>query len=522
MKVATMKRSICKIQGVNRHQNWACPYLIEEEFESGGTAFFVDPKLFGSSFPVENKSARYLLTNFHVVSHYTTRYAILEWPERNQSYITAEVLFVAPNLDVAILVIDTKLPQPKWQMGDHIDWLLSIKPLRVDIKNIHKGNSQAIRAIGFPHLCGDYQISDGLLSSRGMGMLSCDISLNSGNSGGPLFLKKTMAVIGICTAAISDSERIGLAVPLQQIGRFFQHWCTWDDTILRLPSWGMTLKNLSHDYMQYKKIEAAFTGGLVKEVIPGQAVDQAKIKEGDIIMGLESKDSRGEIVKFKVDMFSQVKFCSTDKRVQIDTVEFLLNLDPNYLKVHYHRKGKIFSVDVLPDIIEFKCRVRYPSYEEEIPYCLFGGMCFSDLHVNMLDASVDDEEEEEETGAFDHSVLHQLKTTKGMENIVICTHINPQSYPVFASDIAENEQIVKVNRTKIKDCNHLNTVLDKVCRNFYAGEGSDFCVFHTTNNSHVFSLFKLSIQEREDNEKMQLPVLLRLLKLKKQRKRKRG
>lgn len=517
-QVSKIKRSIVKIQGVNRSFNWTQPYLIEHEYESGGTAFFVDPVLFGEAFPVKPNS-RYLLTNFHVCQNYITPYAILEWPERNKSYLTAEVIFVAPNLDVAILELNMNLPQTKWRVGDYVEWVSSIKNLKVDVKNIHKGNSQPIRCVGFPNLQGDYQISDGSLSSRGLGMLSCDLSLNSGNSGGPLFLKKTQSVIGICTATVAESERISLAVPMQEIFRFFQYYTDYSTTILRLPCFGVSLRKLTVDYMEYKGIDQAFTGGLVKDVIKNQACDLAKLKKGDIIMGLETKDPQGKIVKFKVDPHGQVQFCSTDKRVKIDTMEFLLNLDPNYLKIHYFRKGKIHETDVVLRPIDFQVRARYPHYEK-IDWCVFGGMTFLNLSLNMLDPTVDEDSDgEDDAAAYDHSLLHTLKTTKGMENIVICTNITPQSYPVYASDITENEQIIKVNKTKIKCVKHLGEVLDNVAKDYYSGK-SEFVIFHTTNNTHYFSLEKLSEQEREDNEKVPYNIVLRLLKKRNRRKRK--
>ena len=49
-------------------------------------------------------------------------------------------------------------------------------------------------------------------------MIQLNISFNGGNSGGPLFFKNK--VIGICTASISDSEALGLAMPINQIIRF--------------------------------------------------------------------------------------------------------------------------------------------------------------------------------------------------------------------------------------------------------------------------------------------------------------
>jgi len=515
--IQKVKRSICKVQGVNRAYNWSEPYLLETEYENGGTAFFIDPlALMGPAFvqTERQKQCRYLLTNFHVVQHYNTSFCILEWPERKNSYITAKIKHVVPNLDVAILEVDPTSPQPKWWQGDAAYWLESIKNCALDTKNIIKGNSQSVKCIGFPNLQSDYQISDGSMSSRGLGMLQLDISFNGGNSGGPLFLKSK--VIGICTASVSDCERLGLAVPIQEIYRFFTFWCTYDDMILRLPCWGVQCKHLTSDYLAYKKIDAAYQGALVKRVLDNQAADQAGIRKGDILVGIETREN-GVEKKYNIDNFGNVQVPWTDKRVGLESVEFMLNLDPAHVVLHYYRNKKIHQTPIQLEQIEFQVRTRYPFYEH-LDYTVFGSMVFSDLHLNHLNDEYE-EDEDEEPVAFDHSVLNTLKRTHGMENIVICTRVFPQSYVSHASDIDENVHIVKINNWKVKSCNHLCTLLDRVTKEYYAKK-LDYIVIETSEDKHVLSLDKLSEQERTDSRSNPNCIeQLRLLRQRRKRKR---
>ena len=516
--ITSLKKSVCKVHGVNRAYNFDQPYQLNDEYESGGTGFFVNPDCFGPKFTAK-RNCRYLLTNFHVVANYISRSCLLEWPDRNKSYLIADVLFVAPNLDVAILQIDLATPQVKWWVGDHIQWLEGIKNCPLNTKDIIKGSSQNVKCIGFPNLQSDYQLSHGTLSSRGLGMLSCDLSINAGNSGGPLFLSNK--VVGICTASVCDSERLALAVPIQEIFRFFQHWCDFKTQILRLPCWGITLKNLTPEYMAYKSIDPAFTGSLIKSVIEKQPCCKAGLKKGDIIVGLETKDENGNIVKYKVDTFGQTEFASTDMRVRIDSVEFMLNLNRDYLRVHYYRRKKINQASVQLKPIDFKVRNRFPTYEK-IDYTVLGGVCFSGLHLNMLTAS-EDEDEEEEENVFDHSVLNTLKRTNGMEDMCIVTHIPPQSYVSFAaSTLSENDQIVAINNTKIRNIQHLINVLDKAAADYYSNKkNSDFIILKTTTDQHVLSIKSIGECEREINATLHVTLPLRFLKVKKNRKRKR-
>ena len=77
---------------------------------------------------------------------------------------------------------------------------------------------------------------------------------------------------------------------------------------------------------------------------------------------------------------------------------------------------------------------------------------------------------------YNHGVLHRLQQSKGMENIVVVTHVNPQSYATFAGHSIEHESIIKVNKTKIKDVDHLSEILDRVAEDYYSGK-SNFCSF---------------------------------------------
>ncbi len=499
-----VKRGICKIQGVCRSHCWEQPYLLENEYEAGGTGFMVDPSLFGEKFTPE-AGARYLLTNFHVVQNYSTRWCLLEWPERKNSFLSCKVKHVSPNLDVAILELNPALPQPRWWEGDAVEWIASIPNCPLNTTEIIKGASQKIKSVGFPNLQSDYQISDGSLSSRGLGMLQLDLSLNGGNSGGPLFLKNK--VVGICTAAVSDSERLGLAVPIQEIFRFFTHWCEYEDVILRLPCWGLRTQMLTEDYMAYKKIP--HRGVLVKTVLSEQACDTAGLKPNDILLSITSGGKT-----YDVDTHGLVQVDYTDKRVELTSVEFVLNLTPDDIKVSYYRK-KVHTTKVHLEPIEFKVRLRYPQYEA-IEHCVFAGMTYTNLNLNNLEDS--DDEEDDEPVMFDHSILNTLQETSGMENITICTHINAQSYVTYASNMAENERLIKVNGTKVKDVKHLNTILDNVAKRYYAFK-SDYVIFETNKGRNILSLDRLSEQERQDNQKYNYVGVLRLLRRRRKRKR---
>ena len=97
-QVQLSKRSVAKVMGVHRGFDHQKPYLQQNDVEFGGTAFFVDPEIFGDRFPRKYLNKRFALTNFHVVDELYKRECYLCYPEKGKSKITAKVIFVYLNL----------------------------------------------------------------------------------------------------------------------------------------------------------------------------------------------------------------------------------------------------------------------------------------------------------------------------------------------------------------------------------------------------------------------------------------
>ena len=79
---------------------------------------------------------------------------------------------------------------------------------------------------------------------------------------------------------------------------------------------GLQVKNLTQSTWIIKTL-TAHSVTLEKSLIDKQACSKAGLK-GDIIVGIETKDSKGNILKYKVDSFAQVQFESTDMKVRFD------------------------------------------------------------------------------------------------------------------------------------------------------------------------------------------------------------
>lgn len=478
-----LKTSIVKILGIHSNFNFVEPYLLDEESQAGGTGFFINPELFGEKFPVNTKNKRFLLTNFHVVEDLTSDECILKQPVLGNSAITAKVIFTVPNLDVAILMVDPFGKHNMWfDQGNLPDFLENIPNLPIDWKNPIKGNSQTVKAIGFPNLSGDYQICSGIISGRGMGMIQVNISFNGGNSGGPLLFKNK--VIGICTASISESEALGLAMPINQIIRFFQLWTDYKSIILETPTWGMYLKNATPDYLKSKNI-ADYQGCLVKKTL-----EKCVLKENHILMGIKSGDK-----VYNIDNFGLVHVDWTDKKVGIENLEYILSLDPNDIRIQYFNyKKNMWTNKVKPKLFDFKVNKKYASWEE-IDYFIVGGVVFMDLCMNHLE---EDEDEETYAGYQAVHLANFITDTMSLTPCVVVTHINPQSHVYNQKNLKTFDRILKINNKKIKTVADIKKIVENLKENYIKIE--------THNDKHTFCVKALKLQEKRDSKKRQYPV----------------
>jgi S1-C subfamily serine protease len=162
--------------------------------KSSGTGFLVRPNI--------------LATNAHVIELSLEPGLKLYFPtagEAGKKPLSAKLLYFDHKRDLAFLKISSKL-----------------EPLEINETYKFKGG-QRVTVIGNPsvgELILRNAVSSGLMSSetelRGKDYYQLSISVNPGNSGGPVFDSKGL-VIGIVTLKASQQEGIALCIPAQDI-----------------------------------------------------------------------------------------------------------------------------------------------------------------------------------------------------------------------------------------------------------------------------------------------------------------
>ena len=240
---------------------------FEDMFKEFGAPQERKSAALGSGFIIDEKGI--VVTNNHVIQGADD---IIVRAEGDKEY-KAKVIGADPLSDIAVLQLDSKI---------------NFKPVKF-------GNSDKARigdwviAIGNPFGLGG-TVTSGIISARNRSIglsryedyIQTDASINSGNSGGPLF-DMNGDVIGINTAILgrSGSIGIGFAIPSNSAKIVINQLIEFGET---KRGWlGVRIQDVTKEIADVENLGEA-RGALVASVAENSPSDKAGVKSGDIIL----------------------------------------------------------------------------------------------------------------------------------------------------------------------------------------------------------------------------------------------
>jgi len=189
-----------------------CTFLIGD-VEKHGTGFVINP-------------GNYLITNYHVVDHYSDGYANIYY---NSQFHPFRIAGFSVEDDLAIIHLEEPLPYCDWSDSDELDL------------------AENVYAIGWPNSpYGESTITKGVFSrytdlgNKDVKFVQTDTPINPGNSGGPLI--NDCGVVGVNTSKISwidesaPSEGIGYAISSNHVKKVTQELINMDDGSVKIPT----------------------------------------------------------------------------------------------------------------------------------------------------------------------------------------------------------------------------------------------------------------------------------------------
>jgi len=430
----------------------------EEEYT--GTCFCVNAD-FLKHLPFYDENKKFFITNFHVVDDADDRMGFLRTAPMGKSMFDMFVEAVVPKLDIAILSVDIGKKHERWFRTKSSDAFLD----DVEEITLHTGRisnrSQKVTTIGFPQGLEEHE-SQGFLAGRGADdeeMLQLNMSINSGNSGGPL-VDVEGRVIGVCTSTLMASEAIAFAVPAYSIVQYFKKYYTSPYGLF--PAWGIETVPMTQAYA--KRYGISGVGCVVHDIHP-LSVANGKFKKGDVIHSVGGVD---------LDRFGMLVDPTRGSKISFDNTEFILGIEDYTMSVS--TKSQKRTVNIVPAPILYKVTDNYKEWNP-VKMHQFGPFTFMSLSKTHLESSVPAEKAV--------LLLAAARSTKCAQEITYITKIKDSA--VSSYEVPEEyDQVLKIGRKNIKSMKDLVSACN-TARQMHANGEKDIEI-ETTSGSMVFFL----------------------------------
>jgi serine protease Do len=277
---------------------------FEDMFKEFGTPQERQSSALGSGFIIDKKGI--VVTNNHVIDGAED----IVVQVNGEKKFKAKVIGADPLSDIAVLQIDTNEKFIPVKFGDSDkarigDWVI---------------------AIGNPFGLGG-TVTSGIISARNRSIglsryedyIQTDASINSGNSGGPLF-DMNGDVIGINTAILGRSGNVGIgfSIPSNSAKIVINQLIKFGET---KRGWlGVRIQDVTKEIAEVEQLDKP-RGALVASVAENSPSDKAGVKPGDIILEFngqpinEMKELPAIVAKTEVGKIVNVKIWRNKKEI---------------------------------------------------------------------------------------------------------------------------------------------------------------------------------------------------------------
>ena len=377
---------------------------FEDMFKEFGTPQERQSSALGSGFIIDKKGI--VVTNNHVIQD--AKDIIVR--VNGDKEFKAKVIGSDPLSDIALLQLETKEEFIPVRFGDSDkarigDWVI---------------------AIGNPFGLGG-TVTSGIISARNRSIglsryedyIQTDASINSGNSGGPLF-DMNGDVIGINTAILgrSGSIGIGFSIPSNSAKIVIDQLIKFGET---KRGWlGVRIQDVTKEIADVENLDKP-RGALVASVAENSPSDKAGVKAGDIIL-----EFNGEVIQEMKQLPIIVARTEVGKKVQV--------------KIWRNKKELIKNITLgrLETSEDFKVTEKKKSPEESI---------IQNLKITVRELTKED---------------IKLRSLPNQISGLVITKIDNDSPLKDSIDL--NSIILEAQKKKIRNANDLSQVVDEVLK----------------------------------------------------------
>ncbi len=300
-----------------------------------------------------------VLTGAHVVAHATfLQVQLISDPDKWIARIEA----ICHDADLALLAVDKA------------GFAAGVEPVELGDLPDH---GDAVAVVGYPVGGEEISVTEGVVSrvevqqydhsQRALLAVTVDAAINSGNSGGPVFLDDE--VVGIAFQSLNDAENIGELVPAPLIKHFLGGLSR--GPVLQLPALGIRTQNLENPTLRETLgLGPEDRGVLIARVECGGSA-WGQLQPGDVVCQIDGLDvANNGTVRYRERFRTAFDVVLGDHYVG----------DQLPLVVHRDGKRKALQLTLAPpaDLIP---RARFIDHPR---YFIFGGLVFEQLCRDFL------------------------------------------------------------------------------------------------------------------------------------------
>jgi len=398
--------------------------------------------------------------------------------------MNAEVVLICRELDFAVIrVVEKNNEHLLKECGeDFIGIMKSVCNLKMNARQINTVSNSAseIYAIGFPLNAKDMCVSKGVISAYEDNYLQLDLSINHGNSGGPLI--SDGRCIGILTASYDEAESFALAIPWSMVDSMLKDY-KMDEVIQYPPNLGVNTKRLIEAYCE-NVLNADCKGALVTH-----AHEEGPLKmlqKDDIVCVIGDNK-----IEMNIDCHGLVKVPYQTQKVPFQSLHSMFLLDKDTSFVVYYRKRKYYRKHF--KIYNYRTAIKEIMPLQEPQTCvLFAGLVFVQLLKNHID---DINSEEERNDAFDFEILNFLDKTHCSKNAVVVSAIHhpcsviKQGYSVLPLTV-----ITKINGKEIETLAEAAKLMQESSKAYCRNKKKRYVVLTTAKNDDLHVDMKLAFE----------------------------
>jgi S1-C subfamily serine protease len=376
-----MLRSVVKIFTVKTEPDYTMPWQMKRQTQSTASGFII--------------SGRRILTNAHAVDYQTS---VRVRKHGSSEKFIAKVVGVGHQCDLAVLSV-----------ADEAFWQDSV-PLELGgVPHLQ----ESVRVIGYPTGGDNISVTKGVVSrieetyySHGGSRLMAiqiDAAINSGNSGGPVFMKEN--VIGVAFETLVNADNIGYIIPIPVVEHFLKD-IEMNGTYTGFPDIGIQVQHMESEHIRKSVgMDQTQSGILVNKVAP--LVDAASVlKKDDVILEIEDtiigNDAtipfrEGERISWKCALLS--KFAG------------------DLCKLKILRDRKVMDIEVKAADMPYLVPVQ--QYDKMPTYFVYAGLVFHPLTQPYLLQEWGKDWRQRAPVKFVQTALYALKEQEDQEVVVL-------------------------------------------------------------------------------------------------------